>query len=101
MSLRKRDAALFQECQDQLEVLEFLDGDGVQLVNPREELRVFFEVDRGGGGLSFEMGVVNQDGGEVVDNLRQPVGWNFFSKQKHASIYRKSFGIAKIREIGE
>ena len=82
-------------------MLKFFDGDGVQLMNLREKLRIFLQVDRGRRCLPLKMCMVHQDRRQVFDYLGQPVSRDFFSKQKHAVIYRKTFSIAKIRQIGD
>lgn len=81
--LAEGDAATFEEVEDQLEMLKFLDGDGIKILDAGEEIAVFFEVEGGGGGLAFEVGVVNEDGGEVGEDFFEPAGRDFFAEQEH------------------
>jgi len=50
MRLRERDAAPFEQREHELEVLQLLDGDGVQFLDAPEEVAVTLQRDGGGGG---------------------------------------------------
>ena len=77
------DAAPLEQVEHEPEVLEFLDGNGVQLVEPVEEHAVFLQHERGGGGLAFKVRVVHQHGGQVRQHLGQPVGRNLLAEHQH------------------
>ena len=77
------DVADFEEVEDELEVLEFLDGDGVELFDVGVEVLVFFEAEGGGGGLAFEVGVVHEDGVQVGFDFVQPIRGGFGAKHQH------------------
>jgi hypothetical protein len=63
--LAKGNAASLEEAEDELEMLEFLDGDGVEFFDTGKEVAIFFEVERAGGGLAFEVGVIHKDSANV------------------------------------
>ncbi len=77
--------ALLQEIKDELEMLQFLDGDGVQLPDAPVEVTIFFQVQRRGGGLALEVGVIHENGGEIGQHFRQPISRNFFAEQQHGA----------------
>ena len=83
MRLGEGNAAAFEQREDELEVLQFLDGDGVEFFDARKEVAIFFEIERGGGGLAFEVRVINEDGGELGEDFREPVGRKFLVPQEH------------------
>ena len=83
--LAERNATFFEEVEDELEVLEFFDGDGVEFFDARIEFAIFFEVEGGGGGFALEMGVIDEDVGQIGDDFRQPIRGNFFAQHQHAS----------------
>lgn len=64
-------------------MLEFFDGDGVEFFDAGEEVAVFFEVEGGGGGFAFKVGVVHKDGGQLVQDFGEPVGGEFLVPQEH------------------
>ena len=70
--LAKGDGALPEEIEHQLKMLEFLDGNGVEFIDPPKEVAIFFEGQRGGGGLAFQMRVVHQDRRQVAQHFGQP-----------------------------
>src|SRR5262249_2602737 len=78
--LAERDRTLFQQIEDELEMLKLFDGDRVELFDARVEVAVFFEVQCAGGGFAFEVGVIDQDGREVADDFGEPIGRDFFTK---------------------
>ncbi|MFT5028616.1 MAG: hypothetical protein ACI9VS_001044, partial [Candidatus Binatia bacterium] len=83
------NAAFSHVSEDQFKMLELFDGDGVELAGALVELGVTLKRQRRCGRLAFEMSVVEQDGRQVVQHLRQPVGRDLFMKQKHAWIVRR------------
>src|SRR5438034_1053480 len=80
IGLAKRNAALLEQIEHELKVLEFFNGDGVEFFDAREQIAIFFEIQSAGSGLAFEMGMIHQDGWQVGQNFGQPVGRDFFSK---------------------
>jgi hypothetical protein len=77
------NAALAQKAEDEFEVLEFFDGDGVQLRDRVVEFDVFFEVEGGRGGFALEMGVIDEDRAEIGADLGQPGAGNLFTPEEH------------------
>jgi len=84
--LAEGDAAAFEELEDEFEVLEFLDGDGVELADAGEERAVAFEGDGGGGGFPFEMCVVDEDRGEMGSDLVDPPGRDGMPEEQHGGV---------------
>lgn len=82
--LRERNAAALQEREDELEMLELLDGDGVKLVHPFEQLVILLERDGGRRRLAFEVRVISQNRRQIGNDFGQPIGRNFFAEQQHA-----------------
>lgn len=79
----ERDLAGLEEVEDELEMLQFLDGDGVEFFDVGIEILVFFEAKSGGGGFSFEVCVVDQNSGQIGFNFIQPVGGRFGAEHQH------------------
>src|SRR6266480_5099179 len=76
--LAEWNAPDFQEIQHELEMLEFLDGDAIEFFDARVKVAIFFQVQGGRGGLAFQVRVVHQHRGQVVQNLGQPAGQHLF-----------------------
>lgn len=92
--LGKTNAAPLQKTQDELEMLQLLDGDGVQLIDALEEFMIFFERDGRRGGLAFEVRMVDEDFRQIAHDFGQPIRRNFFAEQKHERRRRRSrFGV--------
>ena len=81
--LAKRNAALLEKIEDELKVLKFFDGDGVEVFDMVIKVAVFLQVQRAGGGFAFEVRVIDENGREVAENFGKPVRRDFFAKQKH------------------
>ena len=80
-------------------MLQFLDGNGVEFPDPPVEVAVFLQVQGRGRGLAFKVGVINQHGGQVAQNLGQPVSRNLFAKQQHnINLKRIMFPSATLAE---
>ena len=77
------DAALGEQAEHEIEVLQFLDGDGVQLAHATVQLGILFEVERRGGGFAFEMGVVHQHRREIRADHGQPGVGELFAPEEH------------------
>src|ERR1041384_2072547 len=77
IGLSKRYATFVQEIQHELEMLEFFNGDGVELLDAGIEGAIFLEVQRGRRGLAFEMGVIDQKLGKMAQYFGQPTRQNF------------------------
>src|SRR5437667_4725380 len=95
--LAEGDAAAFEQIQHELEVLQFLDGDGVEFCDARIEVAVFLQVQRRGGRFALQVRVVHEDRGQIRQDFRQPVAWDPFAKQQHGSFL--SFVRAGARRI--
>ena len=83
MGLAEGNAASFEQIEHELKMLQFLNGNGVELFDPRVEVVVFFQSQRGGRRLAFEVRVVHENGRDVRQHLRQPVRRNLFAEQEH------------------
>lgn len=83
MGLIEGDAAPAEEVEDELEMLQFLDGDGIEFVDAIKEIAVFLEAEGAGGGLALEVGVIDQDRGELGADLGQPGGGRLGPEQQH------------------
>jgi hypothetical protein len=81
--LAEGDAAAFEELEDEFEVLEFLDGDGVELADAGEERAIPFQSDGGRGGLPFEVCVIDEDGGEMGSDLVDPPRRDGMPEEQH------------------
>lgn len=81
------DAAAFEQGEDELEVLQFFDGDGVEFVDAGEEVPILLERKGAGGGLALEVGMVDEDGRELIENLGQP-GFRGLSAEEEHGIRR-------------
>jgi hypothetical protein len=75
--------AFSEQIEDLVEVLEFLDGDAVEFAGGVAEFDVFLEVDGGGGGFAFEVGVIDEDTVELLPNVFQPSVREFSAPEEH------------------
>jgi hypothetical protein len=81
--LAEGDAAFFEKVEDELKVLKFLDGDGVEFIDFGEKVAILFQREGGGGGLALKMGVVNKNLGEMAQDFWEPIGGDFLAEQEH------------------
>ncbi len=84
MRLVKGDSASLQQIQDKLKMLQFFNGNCIQFLDAGIQIAIFFQIQRSRCGLPLQVRVIDQHGGEIGQNPRQPISWNFLSKQKHA-----------------
>jgi hypothetical protein len=53
------------------------------LVHAAVKVAVFFPVERRGGGLTFQVSMIDQHSGEIRQHLGQPIGGSFFAEEQH------------------
>src|SRR4051794_30318995 len=80
LRLCKRNAAPLQQREHELEMLQLFDGDRVEFIDALEKLAIFFERDRSGRGLAFEMRVIDENRRQIGQHFRQPISRNFFAE---------------------
>ena len=83
MRVVEGNAALAQQAKHKLEVLQFLNGDRVQLADTVMQVGVLFEIEGGRRRLAFELRVIDKHLRQVCQHARKPVGRDLFSEKQH------------------
>ena len=81
--LPEMNPTLLQEIEHQIEMLKLFDGDGVQFAHIAKKLAIFFQRQRRGGSLAFQVRVVDQHCRQIRQYSWQPICRNFFAQHQH------------------
>src|SRR6185503_19528205 len=100
MRLIERNSSLLQQVEYELEVLQFLDGNGVEYSNARMEIPVFLQIQGAGGGLSLEVCVVHQHGRQLRQHFLHPRVRDICAPQEHlfTDCSRAMRGFCRLRD---